>query len=167
MLNKANLTDRLKELQESGVIKFCTKEYRNGYDGFDKRQFYAPFYIEFLNGEGWLLFTSNSIRSDRMNNQQWSSLHLKKISSNITRSYLVIPDEISLNEREASIAKAYQKKITTTMYSTIEDVCYQCEIIQMIKNHAIQTGKEYSPMKKIQQNSNLNCLAAESDFDFF
>ena len=81
-ISKNSLSLQLQALQEKGVISFCSAEYRNGYPEFDTRQFYAPFYIEFANGEAWLLFSSNSIRNDRMNNQQWNSYHLKKIATN-------------------------------------------------------------------------------------
>ena len=137
-ISKNSLSLQLQTLQANGVIAFCFGEYRNGYENYDRQQFYAPFYIEFQNGEGWLLFSSNSIRNDRMNNQQWNSLHLKKIASNISRAYLVIPDEILNNAAEKRNAENYQKKITGKMYSTIEDVCYQTEIINMIIEHSRQ-----------------------------
>lgn len=135
-INKNSLSMQLQTLQANGTIAFCSMEYRNGYENYDSKQFYAPFYIEFQNGEGWLLFSSSSIRNDRMNNQQWNSLHLKRIARNITRSYLVIPDDIFINEKEKAIAESYQRKITTTMYSAIEDVCYQTEILELIVGHA-------------------------------
>ena len=165
ILNKASLTAELKALQDNGVISFCSKDYRNGYEGFDKKQFFAPFYIEFPNGEGWLLFASNSIRNDRMNNQQWSSLHLKKLSSNITRSYLIIPDEISLNDKEKTIASNYQKKITSTMYSTIEDVCYQTEMINMIVDHSKHLAANI-PQNSFYPDLHLdNDIAAEQSIE--
>ena len=138
MISKNSLSMQLQTLQANGVIAFCSMEYRNGYAEYDTKQFYAPFYIEFLNGEGWLLFSSSSIRNDRMNNQQWNSLHLKKIAKNISRAYLVIPDDISQNPKEKSIAENYQKKITGKMFSAIEDVCYQSELINLIEEHALE-----------------------------
>ena len=111
LISKNSLSMQLQILQAKSVITFCSMEYRHGYSEYDTKQFYAPFYIEFNNGEGWLLFSSSSIRNDRMNNQQWNSLHLKKIAQNITRSYLVIPDDISQNPREKSIAENYQKNL--------------------------------------------------------
>lgn len=136
LISKNSLSVQLKNLQANGTISFCSMEYRNGYAEYDPKQFYAPFYIEFQNGEGWLLFSSSSIRNDRMNNQQWNSLHLKKIAPNIKRAYLVIPDEIFQNPKEKAIAESYQKKITGKMYSAIEDVCYQSELIALIEENA-------------------------------
>ena len=164
-ISKNSLSTQLQTLHAKGTISFCSMEYRNGYAEYDPKQFFAPFYIEFQNGEGWLLFSSNSIRNDRMNNQQWNSLHLKKIAKNIKRAYLVIPDEISQNVKEKTIAENYQKKITGKMYSAIDDVCYQSEVINMIEEHA-------SHLDAVLPRKNLRTLppeyydiAAEASFD--
>ena len=164
-ISKNSLSMQLQTLQANGVIAFCSMEYRNGYAEYDTKQFYAPFYIEFQNGEGWLLFSSSSIRNDRMNNQQWNSLHLKKIAPNIKRAYLVIPDDISENEKEKTIAENYQKKITGKMYSAIEDVCYQSELIHMIEEHSANLGNT-KPHKLVRiEEPVYHDIAAEASFD--
>ena len=165
MISKNSLSMQLQTLQANGVIAFCSMEYRNGYAEYDTKQFYAPFYIEFLNGEGWLLFSSSSIRNDRMNNQQWNSLHLKKIAKNISRAYLVIPDDISQNPKEKSIAENYQKKITGKMFSAIEDVCYQSELINLIEEHALELD-DAKPRKTVHIEPPVyHDIAAEETFD--
>ena len=165
LISKNSLSMQLQTLQTNGVIAFCSMEYRNGYAEYDTKQFYAPFYIEFLNGEGWLLFSSSSIRNDRMNNQQWNSLHLKKIAQNISRAYLVIPDDISQNPKEKTIAENYQKKITGNMYSAIEDVCYQSELISLIEEHAIKLDAA-TPRKIVRIEPPIfHDIAAEATFD--
>lgn len=156
---------QLQALQSSGVIAFCSMQYRKGYAGYDSQQFFAPFYIEFLNGEGWLIFSSTSIRNDRMNNQQWNSLHLKRISTNITKSYLVIPDEIVINEREKKIASSYQKKITTSMYSSIDDVCYQSEIIDLIEQHSNSLSSGFIKVSSHANQEINGNIAAEPSFN--
>lgn len=164
-INKNSLSLQLQTLQANGVIAFCSMEYRNGYAEYDTKQFYAPFYIEFQNGEGWLLFSSSSIRNDRMNNQQWNSLHLKKIAPNISRAYLVIPDDISQNPKEKTIAENYQKKITGKMYSAIEDVCYQSELISLIEGYAHNLDSA-EPRKVVRiELPKYHDIAAESTFD--
>lgn len=168
-ISKNSLSMQLQMLQTNGVIAFCTTEYRNGYPDYDKKQFYAPFYIEFNNGEGWLLFSSSSIRNDRMNNQQWNSLHLKKIATNISRSYLVIPDELSQNMKERSIAESYQNKITSTMFSAIDDVCYQSELISLIEEHAQGIAEKKKRKKTILYSANEKgqlLMAAEDNTSY-
>ena len=164
-INKNSLSLQLQTLQANGVIAFCSMEYRNGYAEYDTKQFYAPFYIEFQNGEGWLLFSSSSIRNDRMNNQQWNSLHLKKIAPNISRAYLVIPDDISQNPKEKTIAENYQKKITGKMYSAIEDVCYQSELISLVEGYALNLDSA-KPRKVVRIDTpEYHDIAAEATFD--
>jgi len=164
-ISKNSLSMQLQTLQARGTIAFCSMEYRKGYIGYDTQQFYAPFYIEFQNGEGWLLFSSSSIRNDRMNNQQWNSLHLKRIAKNITRSYLVIPDEIYNNQKEKKNAENYQNKIAGKMFSSIDAVSYQSEIINLILKHSEDlpaNPTQHSPSLDSTYNDNI---AAEPTFD--
>lgn len=165
LISKNSLSMQLQTLQAKGVIAFCSMEYRNGYAEYDKKQFYAPFYIEFQNGEGWLLFSSNSIRNDRMNNQQWNSLHLKKIAQNISRAYLVIPDDVSQNPKEKTLAENYQKKITGNMFSAIEDVCYQSELISLIEEHANNPDAGNTRIIVPIEQPVYHDIAAEATFD--
>lgn len=164
-ISKKSLSMQLQTLQAEGVIAFCSMEYRNGYAEYDTKQFYAPFYIEFLNGEGWLLFSSSSIRNDRMNNQQWNSLHLKKIAPNIKRAYLVIPDDISQNVKEKVNAENYHKKITGKMFSAIEGVCYQSELISLIEEHAIKLDVTLAQQRVRIEPPVYHDIAAEATFD--
>lgn len=164
-ISKNSLSLQLQTLQAKGTIAFCSMEYRNGYADYDTKQFYAPFYIEFQNGEGWLLFSTSSIRNDRMNNQQWNSLHLKKIAPKIKRAYLVIPDDVSENKKEKTNAENYQKKITGNMYSAIEDVCYQSELISMIEEHAQKLDEEFPQRPSREEPPVYHDIAAEASFD--
>lgn len=164
-ISKNSLSLQLQTLQAKGTIAFCSMEYRNGYADYDTKQFYAPFYIEFQNGEGWLLFSTSSIRNDRMNNQQWNSLHLKKIAPKIKRAYLVIPDDVLGNKKEKTNAENYQKKITGNMYSAIEDVCYQSELISMIEEHAQKLDEELPQRPSREELSVYHDIAAEASFD--
>ena len=131
--NNMSLLQLLQKLQEERIIAFCKSVYRNGYQEYDTSQFFAPFYIEFFNGEGWLIFASTSIRNDRMNNQQWNSFHIRKLAPNITKAYLTMPDEIVENQREYQSAKSYNKKIDDhKMYSSIDGVFTQSQLIDAI-----------------------------------
>ena len=165
MIRKKSLEVELQDLQASNIISFCTMQYRNGYPEFDINQFYAPFYIEFHNGEGWLLFSSTSIRKDRMNNQQWSSYHLKRIAKNITKAYLIIPDEIVNNEKEKKTAESYQKSITGKMYSAIDDVCYQSEMVKLIEAHSSRIESGLKVLTSKQKEPLTYDAAAENDYE--
>lgn len=145
---KTALLQQLQELQAQSILSFCKAEYRNGYVEYDPDQFFAPFYIEFTNGVGWLIFASTSVRNDRMNNQQWSSYHLKKLSHNIDKSYLILPDEIVENKKELSSAQAYNNKISgKKMYSAIDAVLTQSQLIEAIEGYYKQIPKSYGANK--------------------
>ena len=151
--SKKNLLQQLQELQEEGIITYCTADFRNGYPEFDTDQFFAPFYIEFKNGEGWLIFASTSIRNDRMNNQQWNSLHLRKICNNIKKAYLIMPDDIVINKKELIAAQSYNNKINShKMFSTIDAVLLQSQLIETIVSYnnillAYNSGDEENDCK--------------------
>lgn len=136
---KTALLQQLQELQSQAILSFCKADYRNGYEDYDPDQFFAPFYIEFSNGVGWLIFASTSVRNDRMNNQQWSSYHIKKISPNIQKSYLIVPDDILENKKELSMAQSYNNKIfNRNMYSAIDAVLTQSQLIEAIVSYHSQ-----------------------------
>lgn len=143
--SKKTLLQQLHELQEEGVIRYCSSEYRNGYSDFDIHQFFAPFYIEFKNGEGWLIFASTSVRNDRMNNQQWNSFHIKQLSTNVKKAYLVLPDAIVDNKKELSSAQSYNNKILNgKMFSSIDAVMTQSQLVERIIVYHQQLSKEYT-----------------------
>lgn len=142
---KGALLQQLQELQSRSILSFCTAEYRNGYKEYDPDQFFAPFYIEFSNGVGWLIFASTSVRNDRMNNQQWSSYHLKKLSPNIQKAYLIVPDEIVANKKELASAQAYNNKISEKkMFSSIDAVLTQNQLVEAIISYHRQLTNTYS-----------------------
>ncbi len=133
-LSKQNLLEQLKALQLDEYIVYCTADFRAGYSNLSPEQFYAPFYIEFRNEDGWLLFSTNSIRTDRINIQQWNSYHLRQIKKNIKHAFIVVPDEIVSNDKEFSIAKKYNLTITSGNFFTALDGVYTVsEIIEHIK----------------------------------
>lgn len=133
-LSKQNLLEQLKNLQHDEYIVYCTADFRAGYSNLSQEQFYAPFYIEFRNGDGWLLFSTNSIRTDRINIQQWNSYHLRQIKKNIAHAFIVVPNEIVNNDKELSIAKKYNTTITSGNFFTALDGVYTVsEIIDLIK----------------------------------
>ena len=159
--SKKNLLQQLQELQEEGIITYCTADFRNGYQEFDSDQFFAPFYIEFKNGEGWLIFASTSIRNDRMNNQQWNSLHLRKICTNIKKAYLIMPDDIVINKKELGAAQSYNNKINShKMFSTIDAVLLQSQLVDTI----ISYHKKLSEYKNYDEEN--NCRISEPDIPY-
>ena len=161
-ISKNSLGQLLIELQNNSTIKYCATDFRKGYPGYEYNQFYAPYYIEFNNGEGWLLFSVASIRTDRVNNQQWNAYHLKQICNNIKRAFLVIPSDLKNNAKEWQLAVSYDKKINKGMFTAIDEVITQEDLMILIRCYS----KDYSPKhfktvySFVHQDHNL---AAEHD----
>lgn len=135
-LSKGSLGQLLSALLKKKLISSCTIEYRNGYIGYEVNQFYAPYYIEFENREAWLLYSVSSIRSDRVNNQQWNAFHLKQIAKNVTKAFLVVPSDIISNEKEWKAATSYDRKVRSGMFTSIDAVVRQDILEKWITNHS-------------------------------
>lgn len=158
-LSKDSLGLLLCELLRHKIISSCTEGYRNGYRGYDANQFYAPYYIEFANREAWLLYSVSSIRSDRVNNQQWNAYHLKQISKNITKAFLVVPSELIDNEKEWKAAMSYDRKVKDDMFTSIDAVVPQNILELRIKNHANKEDETIEYDNKVQ-----NVASSTTDF---
>ena len=127
--SKGTVLSILKQLSESGTLRHCSSDYRCGYPGKTEKQFYAPFFIEFNDGYCWILFPSNSIRTDRMNIQQWNAEHIKRINKNVTKAYIIVPDEIVNNDKELKIAEQYDERLRSgDYYTAIDGVIFQKQI---------------------------------------
>jgi len=120
-----------------GAIVFCTSDYRCGYSGCSEKQFYAPFYLEFRNGDAWIIYSTNSIRNDRMCIQQWNAEHIKKINTSIVKAFVVVPNQSANVNREKREVERYNEKIMQGMiYYPIDGVLFQDELENLIRKHA-------------------------------
>ncbi len=124
--SRASLLTILKDLQKNNRISFCSSNYRCGYAGCSSEQFFAPFYLQFLNGNAWVIFSTNSIRTDRMCIQQWNAEHIKKINPSVKKAFVVVPDDVMNNDKERNEVEKYNSKIKAgEYYSAIDAVYYQ------------------------------------------
>ena len=139
---KQILLNSLINLQKEKTISYCETQYRDGYSEFSSNQFFAPFLVEFTNREVWILFSTNSIRSDRVCIQQWNSYHIKNIRPSVTKAYLVVPDEIVNNKKEFEIAMSYNEKILSKeLFSSIDGVYLQDQIIKKITEYGLDMNQ--------------------------
>lgn len=137
LICKNDLSNILSSMQTQGIIVFCTTDYRCGYSGCSEKQFYAPFYLEFRNGDAWIIYSTNSIRNDRMCIQQWNSEHIKQINSSIVKAYVVVPNQSATIGREKREVERYNEKIIQgTIFSPIDRVLFQDELENLIRAYA-------------------------------
>ena len=133
-----SLENILKRCLSTGYLKQIYNNYRTGKDGYsNKSQFYAPFLIEFHNDTKWALFTTTSMRTDRIKGQQWDALNLKEVDKNITYVYLVYPDGLSTRENNSFIQQN-NKYINHKEYSAIDAIVSQDQIFNMIESYALK-----------------------------
>ena len=131
-----NLKELIESLFDKDYIISYVEDYRDGYKGFDEKQFFFQYKIEFHNHESWLLHSTTSIRSDRMNIQQWNAEHLKRLNGYIKKAFVVYPN--GLSEKEAKIAKSYQRKLADARaYSAVDGVFCQGEMYARVEKYAL------------------------------
>ncbi len=142
-----NLKGLIKSLLDKGYIVSYDEDYRDGYKGFDEKQFFYQYRIELPNHEYWLLHSTTSIRSDRMNIQQWNAEHLKRLNGYIKKAFVVYPN--GLPENEEKNARSYQKKLAEARaYSAVDGVYCQSEMYSRVERYALEllgnTGRALS-----------------------
>ena len=132
-----NLKDIIASLQAKDYIVSYETDYRDGYKGFDPKQFFFQYLIEYENKESWILHSTTSIRSDRMNIQQWNAEHLKRLNGYIKKAYVVYPN--GLSDKELRNAKNYQDKLQEgTQYSAVDGVVSQSEMYSIVERYALE-----------------------------
>ena len=73
-----------------------------GYKDMEQDQFKADFAIEFNEfNEKWLISTTSSPRSDRIQGDQFKAQHIRILDKRATRYYLVVPSSISDSDYRA------------------------------------------------------------------
>lgn len=131
-----NLKGLIKSLLDKGYILSYVEDYRDGYKGYDKKQFFFQYRIELPNHEYWLLHSTTSIRTDRMNIQQWNAEHLKRLDGYIRKAFVVYPN--GLPEKEEKLARSYQCKLAEARaYSAVDGVFCQSEMYTYVEKYAL------------------------------
>ena len=84
---RQSLQDILIFCKSCNYIKQFIENYRIGKPDYkNQSQFLAPFMVEFSNGEKWILYTTTSMRTDRIKSHQWDVMNIKSIDKAITRA---------------------------------------------------------------------------------
>jgi hypothetical protein len=129
-----SIASTLELCKENGYLTDIHKNYRIGKRGYtNKKQFYAPFLIEFSDGTKWAIFSTTSMRTDRIKGQQWDAVNLKELNTTIERFYLVYPDETpdkDLFEMQNS------KYVSNVEYSAIDAIVSQDTLKCLIVDYA-------------------------------
>lgn len=131
-----NIESLLEVCKKNGYIEDYNINYRIGKEGFiNSEQFYAPFRIIFKNNKQWVLFSTTSMRTDRIKGQQWDAINIKELNPLIEKVYLVYSDSIEDNEKKLFI-KQNQKYIDNVEFSAIDAIINQEKLHSLIENIA-------------------------------
>ena len=142
----------LNRCKKLNYITDYAEEYRIGKEGYtNEKQFYAPFLIVFPDGTKWALYTTTSMRTDRIKGQQWDAVNLKEIDFHITKAFLVFPDGVSEKDRNEFL-RQNRKYLSNVEYSAIDEIVSQDNINNLIESYAIQ-NKSPGQQTDIQGNN--------------
>ena len=128
-----SVENTLRELFNKGFLTDVLVNFRVGEPGFgNEEQYYAPFLIQFNDRTRWILFTTTSLRTDRIKGQQWDADRLKQLDTTISRAFLIYPERIDDKTREGFL-KQKEKYDTKQEFSRIDDIIPINELIEIIK----------------------------------
>lgn len=153
-----NIESLLDHCKDKGYIKDYQKDFRIGKAGFsNESQFYAPFYISLNDSKHWLIYSTTSMRTDRIKGQQWDSLNIRLIDKSIDKVFLVYSDGIDQAEID-SFKKQNDKYLTKYEFSAIDSIISQNELYNLLESSA--TSSLTSGQIKDLQGRNFESLVA-------
>lgn len=127
------LKESLLSLKNEGYLAYVQEDFRIGEPGYlNCEQYYSPFLIQFNDQARWILYTTTSLRTDRIKGQQWDSDRIKNADEAIDKSFLVYPDDASQKE-VALFAKQQRKYETKSEYSRIDGIMSARVLVSQIK----------------------------------
>lgn len=125
--------DSLCKLKEGGYLTQVVKNFRIGQPGYlNSKQYYSPFLVQFNDRTRWILFTTTSLRTDRVKGQQWDSDRIKDVDGMVAKSYLVYPDNMPARETQLFVAQR-NKYLTRFEFSRIDDIIPLGVLVTQIK----------------------------------
>ena len=134
---------------KNGYIVKYEKDFRVGKSGYaNEEQFYAPFIIEFKDGQRWILYSTTSMRTDRIKGEQWDAYNIMDIDETVVKALLIYPDGVTEKEKRAFV-KQNAKYANGVEYSAIEAVMSQDALSNAIEIEAL-SDLEVGAVKDIQ-----------------
>lgn len=148
--NAQNNLEHILQLHvKNGYIVKYEKDFRIGKSGYtNDEQFYAPFIIEFKDGQRWILYSTTSMRTDRIKGEQWDAYNIMDIDETVVKALLIYPDGVTEKEKKAFI-KQNDKYANSFEYSAIEAVISQDALSNAIETEAL-SDMEIGAVKDIQ-----------------
>ncbi|MBQ6472316.1 MAG: MspI family type II restriction endonuclease [Victivallales bacterium] len=123
----------MAELRKEGYLSHVIRNFRVGEEGYlNEEQYYSPFLIQFNDRTRWILFTTTSLRTDRVKGQQWDSDRIKNRDEAITKAFLVYPNDLSQKVLDEFVAQREKYRMRSE-FSRIDDIISEQMLIAHIK----------------------------------
>ncbi|MGZ9763386.1 MspI family type II restriction endonuclease [Mycoplasma sp. 5912] len=132
-----SIIDLLNFCKNNNYIKSFRVNYRIGKEGYiNNEQFYAPFIIKFLDDKEWIIFSTTSMRSDRIKGQQWDAFNIKEINKQVEKAFLIYSDDV--DEKESFLfARQNNKYILKEEVTAINEILNQSNLYKQIEQKAL------------------------------
>lgn len=121
----------ISDLRADGQIIKRRKRVRLGYPGYSQSQFYGSAIATLPDKQEILLYSTSSIRSDRIKEQQWDAYHIKQIDKQITKAFIIVPDESAFDQGTGVRDKIRGGK----HFSAIDDILTVDEFTKYVQHH--------------------------------
>ncbi len=160
-----SIEDLLIFCQKQGYITEYQEPFRTGKPGYSAKQFYAPYLIIFDDGTKWILFSTTSMKTDRIKGQQWDASNIKEIDKSILKCYLVYPDDVTDTAR-AEFVRQNEKYISHKEFSAIDQIISQEELYALIEEQAtkdLSVGKMKDLQGRTYESRLAEILSAEQN----
>lgn len=130
----------LQQCKEFGYIDECVS-HSVGMKGFAADQFSVPFKIRFSDSTEWIIFTTKTVRKDRIKENNWDAEKIKQLSPEVTRAYLIYPDNLS--EKELRNASSINMKIQSKIeYSPLDSIISRKELSGVIRDYFFELNNQ-------------------------
>lgn len=135
---RSRLEEILYRHLHEGRLSAVRKNFRIGKAGYgNPRQFFAPFLVQFADGDRWIVYSTSSMR-DRVKEQLWDAFNIKEADASVVAAYLTYPS-VAEGCDEAEIPK-FEKKheqyVTGDEYSSLDGVIGWDELDRLIEEKA-------------------------------
>lgn len=108
----------IEELEDFGALSGSVQSPTYGYEGYDQAQFDAHEEILYPDESKAVLYATTSLRSDRVETDQWRAHNIKRIDTSVNYAFVVLPDENGYDKGTATRDKIRDGSIV----SAIDDI---------------------------------------------
>ena len=116
---KKALRKVIEELEDYGALAGSITAPEYGYDGYDQSQFKAHEEVSYPDESKAILYITSSLRSDRLQEDQWRAHNIKRIDPDVTYAYVILPDESGYDQGTSPRDQIREGRVVTAIDDVI------------------------------------------------